>query len=824
MIFPARSQGIHSFYSIEKPTQPFIYLKNSKFYVRGWFFDAEGKAAKQIKVQSKNDVFFCHPMERTDIQKKYTSADLSVDAMCGFERFCDLSRGIKFVQIFALLSSGLWIELSRHLVVVFKSKDWRKKRIEKKIEVFSAFPKPETPSLSPITQNSQWLKHSLLLFLNNLTTTLKFPVFSSPLLSIVISTRNRAELLYQCFQSILAYVGLPYELIVVDNASTDETPLLLAKTEGIKTFRNDTDLEYLLSVNKATLLAKAPYLLLLNNDIILSPQTVEQMIRTMESYPGCAAVGCKLVRPDGTLQEAGSIVWADGSALAYGRNDPDPMRPEYNFVREVDYCSAACLLVRRELWEKLGGYDPQYAPAYYEDSDLCLSLWAMGYKVLYQPAALVFHYEFGSRPLETVKAMIEKNRWKFLEKWKQQLQLMHRDDGDVLKARDKRHQSVYIPEKEKSSCFKARILVLDDCVPHFMMGRGFPRAITILQLLEQFGYFVTFYPMLSQEYSKKHLELAFMEKIELMIGWGSERLEDFLQERKEYYDFIFVSRIHNFMHVAKLVKKRPDFFSKTRVIYDAEAIVARREILKKSLEGFALKEKEKKELIDKELLIAQYAHRVVAVSKEEAQYFHQKGFDVHILGHSIHCKPTESSFEQRSGFLFVGYMGEEGPNTDGLSWFSHYVLPHLKKKIHSRFEVLAIGQVSKDFVEQLSPLGIKFLGLVEDIQPFFEKCRVFIAPTRYAAGIPMKVHEAASYGLPVVASKLLAKQLAWTPGEELLAADSPEDFAACCEKLYQDASLWKKIRESALNKVKIDCDPKRFEENLLSLFTFPRDQ
>lgn len=177
------------------------------------------------------------------------------------------------------------------------------------------------------------------------------------------------------------------------------------------------------------------------------------------------------------------------------------------------------------------------------------------------------------------------------------MQLMHRDDGDVLKARDKRHQSVYLAEKEKkSSCFKGRILVLDDCVPHFMMGKGFPRAITILQLLDQLGYFVTFYPMLSQEYSKKHLEMTFMEKIELMIGWSSERLEDFLQERKDYYDFIFVSRIHNFVPVAKLIKKRPDLFSNTRVIYDAEAIFARREILKKSLEGFALKENEKKRI------------------------------------------------------------------------------------------------------------------------------------------------------------------------------------------------------------------------------------
>src|SRR5205085_6064186 len=107
------------------------------------------------------------------------------------------------------------------------------------------------------------------------------------------------------------------------------------------------------------------------------------------------AVGGKLVFPDGRLQEAGSIIWSDGSGDAYGRGG-DPASPEFNFARPVDFCSGALLLTPRSLFERLGGFDERYRPAYYEDADYCARLWARGYTVRYEPAAVAIHHEFGS--------------------------------------------------------------------------------------------------------------------------------------------------------------------------------------------------------------------------------------------------------------------------------------------------------------------------------------------------------------------------------------------------------------------------------------------
>jgi len=109
-----------------------------------------------------------------------------------------------------------------------------------------------------------------------------------------------------------------------------------------------------------------------------------------------------LIWPNGQLQEAGSIIWNDGSALGYGRGD-DPLKPEYSYLREVDYCSGACLLVRTDLFKKIDGFDERYIPAYYEDSDLCLGIQNLGYKIVYQPDVTIYHHEFTSSSKELAK-------------------------------------------------------------------------------------------------------------------------------------------------------------------------------------------------------------------------------------------------------------------------------------------------------------------------------------------------------------------------------------------------------------------------------------
>src|SRR5262249_47760997 len=93
--------------------------------------------------------------------------------------------------------------------------------------------------------------------------------------------------------------------------------------------------------------------------------------------------------------EAGNIIYRDGSTLGYGR-DLSPQAPEVNFVRDVEFCSGVFLMARRSLLNELEGFDDRFAPAYYEDTDLCLRIRGAGYRVVYDPAVLVHHLEYGS--------------------------------------------------------------------------------------------------------------------------------------------------------------------------------------------------------------------------------------------------------------------------------------------------------------------------------------------------------------------------------------------------------------------------------------------
>ena len=244
------------------------------------------------------------------------------------------------------------------------------------------------------------------------------PQFEHPDISFVIPVWNHWRYTNACIAAIARSVrGMSYEVIVVDNGSSDETPRLLAGVANLRVVRNDSNLGFLRASNQGAAAARGRHLLFLNNDTQLLSGTVRALLSTIDSDPTIGAVGGRMIFLNGRLQEAGSIVWNDGSCLGYGRND-DPFDPQYSYVRAVDYCSAAMLLTPREVFQRAGGFDERYAPAYYEDSDYCMTLRTMGLRVIYQPAAVVIHREFGSSPrAEAALEAQARNRTLFVHKW-----------------------------------------------------------------------------------------------------------------------------------------------------------------------------------------------------------------------------------------------------------------------------------------------------------------------------------------------------------------------------------------------------------------------
>lgn len=218
-------------------------------------------------------------------------------------------------------------------------------------------------------------------------------------------------------------------------------------------------------------------------------------------------------------------------------------------------------------------------------------------------------------------------------------------------------------------------------------------------------------------------------------------------------------------------------------------------------------------MIQKELALAKIADVVLAVNEATATAFKQAGHrDVRVLGHAIAPEPTTAPFESRSDFLSVGQaFGDRSPNADAVVWFLDQVLPRLQEQLGKEVALNFAGAVSSPAMLARVSRRFVMLGRIPELSPVYDRARVFVAPTRYASGLPHKVHEAAARGVPCVVTPLLARQLGWNSDRDVLVASTPDDFAKACAALYCDKTLWNRIRRSALARIARDCDPRKFD-------------
>ena len=282
--------------------------------------------------------------------------------------------------------------------------------------------------------------------LRNLLGQLAFPQPVAPLVSIIIPTYGQLLYTVKCLYSIMQ--NLPeatVEIIVIDDASPPEEGMgQLADVPGLQLLVQEVNCGFTVSVNNGCQQARGEFLYLLNNDTEVTAGWLEAMVSLFEQDPDCAIVGSKLVYPEGCIQEAGGIVWKDGTATNYGNGD-DPQATCYNYVREVDYVSGASLLIQRSLFMAIGQMDIRYAPAYYEDTDLAFRVRAAGKKVLYQPQSVVIHHEGVSHGRNVAAGLKQHqiiNRATFVDTWCDALAAEHFAPGtELFRARDRKWKS-----------------------------------------------------------------------------------------------------------------------------------------------------------------------------------------------------------------------------------------------------------------------------------------------------------------------------------------------------------------------------------------------
>jgi len=642
----------------------------------------------------------------------------------------------------------------------------------------------------------------------------------SPKVSIILILYNKASLTLRCLRSLMEASSPPFELIIVDNASKDETSKLLNRIDGAVIVRNTSNEGFLLACNAAARKARGKHLLFLNNDTIVFPKAIAEAVKTQESDGRIGAVGARIINLDGKLQEAGSIIWKNGECQGYGRLD-DPFFGAYMYQREIDYGSGAFLLTPRDLFEDMGGFDEDYRPAYYEDSDYCTRLRKRALKIVYEPFSVIYHCEFGSAtPDFSPFGLMAEHQKIFQNKHREFLEnnQLDRERDSVWKARDSRRN-------------RKNVLFIDDRVPYAILGSGFPRAKEILRELHGSNSLVTFFPTLVFNDPWESVYAEFPRDLEVILGLGLGRMEQFLVARKGCFDVVLVSRPHNMKGLKATLSRHPEVFKNVKIIYDAEAVFTNREriyyneFVATSTPKGRFKSFLRNLQIDldfkREMDLANGVSVVLSVSEhEKSQFEKHSGSEVMVLGHSIKkitAPECAQEFSERRDFLFLGAIhGHPTPNSDSVIWFAKEVFPRIQQKLGTEvlFKVAGINQSPE--VSKLESSSVRILGPIQDLDEVFSQARVFVAPTRFAAGIPHKVHEAASRGLPSVISHLLCEQLGWTHGVEVLSASvkNTDEYADFCVRLYQDKDLWKKIQAAALQRVQSDCAPEQFSRTL----------
>lgn len=619
-----------------------------------------------------------------------------------------------------------------------------------------------------------------------------FPEPDTPEGTVVMVLFQQAAKTLAALKALAASDFRSFRLILVDNASTDSTAELLSRIDGARIHRNRENVHFLRANNQVLPELAGDFVLFLNNDAVVAPEAVGLAAARLREQPDCGAVGGTLIYPDGRLQEAGCIIWREGACQGVGRGD-DPEKARYAFCREVDFCSGAFLMTRTRLFREAGGFDPRYAPAYYEEVDYCVWLQQEGYAVVYDPAVRVVHHEFGSSGKAAAVQWMQQHQARFLEKHEEWLsgQLVQ-ESGDVEAARFARRARA-----------RPRVLYLDEQIPHRDEGAGYPRGNAIVNGFAALGATVSVYALRCPDLRKRQAgeRRDLHPAVEILDLQTAAGLMEHLRAHPELYDLIWVSRPNVFAAVAEdLAALR----GRAVLVYDAEAVFSERARLKEVFFGpSSAGESGAAQALAEEMALAGRADAVVTVTDADAAKFQAYGCrKTLVLSHLQEVDLTPQPFAARRDLLFVGNLDyEDTPNTDSLCWFVRGVLPLLWLR-QPGLVLHVAGPSASARVKELAGPQVVLHGKLEKLTPLYDQCRLLIAPTRYAAGIPLKIIEAAARGLPVVATDLLCGQLGWTPGKELQTAPAAAvAFARAVLTAYDHENIWQRLRENAAQQI-----------------------
>ena len=632
---------------------------------------------------------------------------------------------------------------------------------------------------------------------------LRVPSAAAPRVSVVIPSYGQHLHTFTCLKALAAEAeSVPLEVIVMDDASPEPAALALAAVSGVRFERNESNLGFLRNCNRGAALARGEFLLLLNNDAVLAPGALRALLAVFERFPRAGAAGAKLVYPDGRLQEAGGIVWRDGSGWNDGRGK-DPEDGEHNYLREADYCSAACLLVPRRLFEALGGFDERYSPAYYEDTDLCFRLGEAGHPVYYQPAAEVVHFEGASHGTDLSagpKRHQVENQAKFRARWKQRLD-GHRVNGSM-------------PRLERDRGARRRVLIVEACMLTPDQDSGSLRTARLIAIMQSQGCKVTF-AAANLERREPYAADLQQSGVEVLYAPFVRSIDELIRDRGAEFDVIVLARYYVAARYIDAVRRHAP---RALLVFDTIDLHYLRNRRLAELEGSAALAQGAEAIHRQEVDCIRRSDVTWVVSDVEREILSREvpRARVTVLSNIHEPIAAVKPFGEREGLVFVGGF-RHPPNVDAALHLAREIAPLLAQRLPG-VTTYVIGSNAPRAIAELAAPGLEVVGYVADVEPWLDRCRVSVSPLRYGAGVKGKVNQAMSRGLPVVASRASIEGMHLAEGEEVLVADEPRAFADAVARLYRDEALWNRLSRGGLANVERHFGPALAAQALETLF------